>query len=244
MRISLLAIIIAGLPLAAQPGLEVEGRAWFGDPAGTIRVSRSGFGTDVDLKNDLGISGTTLGELRVALKLGHNRIDFGYTPIRLEGDSDVSRTIQFAGQTYTVGTRVQSQVKVDHLSLGWRYLFGNHLIRIGPAVRVNGFLTHSSLASSALSQTQTEDLSFGIPTAGLALELHPVHRLTIFGEATGMSADNYGHFIESDAGVRVYPARFLYGTAGYQTFNLKGEIGSDLARLRIRGPFVGLGLQF
>ena len=59
-----------------------------------------------------------------------------------------------------------------------------------------------------------------------------------------MSACDYGHFIRSEAGVRIRPIRFLQLAAGYRTFNLRLADSSDFARLHLRGPFVGAGLRW
>jgi hypothetical protein len=61
---------------------------------------------------------------------------------------------------------------------------------------------------------------------------------------SGMKAGSYGYFVESDAGVKVYPWRHLVVTAGYRTFNLHVESTPDFARMRMRGAFVGAGVRF
>ena len=242
----LFALLLPAL-LAAQQTVDFVGRYWIPQMSATIRVEAGGFGTDIDARTDLGFSNTNFPEGDFAWQKGRGRVTFSYTPIDFTGDQNVNRTIFFRGREYTIGTRVLSELEVQHLELTWAFQFiraGHGLFRLGPMVAAEGFLLHGSLAAPAFNLTEKENLSVGLPTAGLALNIQPHRRVDIYGQVAGMEIGGYGYFIGSDAGVKVVPWRNLLLTAGYRTFNLHVDSAPDLARLQLRGPFVGAGLRF
>ncbi len=74
---------------------------------------------------------------------GRSRLRFTYTPIEYNGDATVSRTLTFGGESYTAGTRVISNVRIQHLQLGWAYQFvnvHNGVFKLGTLIEANGFL--------------------------------------------------------------------------------------------------------
>lgn len=215
--------------------------------ASRIRVGANGLGADIDAQRDLGVADTNFPGGDFTWRRGRNRVRFSYLPIDYTGDQTVTRTILFRGQSYTVGTRVVSELEVEHLQLSWTNQFiraGEGKFRIGPMLEADGFLMHSSLQAPAAGFGQTEDLKAGLPTVGVAIDIQPVPWVDIYGQVSGMKAGSYGYFVESDSGVKVYPWRRLVLTAGYRTFNLHVESTPDFARMRLRGPFVGAGFRF
>jgi hypothetical protein len=233
--------------LLGQNSIDFTARYWMPQMASRIRVERTGFGTDIDAQRDLGMSDTNFPEGDVTWQHGRNRVRFSYTPIDYTGDQTVTRTIVFRGQPYTVGTRVVSEIEAQHLQLSWANQFirlHEGAFRLGPMVEADGFLLRGRLDAPALGVAQTEDLKAGLPTVGLAMDIQPRRTIDIYGQVSGMKAGSYGYFVESDAGVKVYPWRHLVVTAGYRTFNLHVESTPDFARMRLRGAFVGAGFRF
>ncbi len=236
----------AGL-LRAQPAIEFEGRYWMPQMSSRLLVERNGVGTEVDAKNDLGISDENFPQGQVTWHTwGRSQFRFAYTPIGFSGDQTVSRTIVFGGKPYTVGTRIQSDLDIKHLQLGWSYQFSldEGLVRIGPLVEADGFLLHGRLIAPNLGIEQSEDLSVGLPAVGLALEVRVRRGVNVYGQASGLKVGDYGYFIGSDAGVRVGPWKHLLFSAGYRTFNLRVIHSADFARMQLRGPYVGAGFAF
>jgi hypothetical protein len=237
--------IVTGMAFA-QPRVELEGRYWFSEFNSAIRVERNGLGTDIDARNDLGFSDSGFPSGRAAVYLGHSRLSFEYTPIDFSGDQTVSRTLIYNGRTYTFGTRVISGMEVRHLQLSWIYQFRllEGRLKIGPLAEAHGFLLKGRLQAPEVNVDSEEDLSVGLPTAGLALEISPRNWVDIYGEASGMSVGDYGHFIRSEVGLRVRPVSHLQLSAGYRTFNLRVDASADFARLHLRGPFLGAGFRW
>ena len=237
---------LLALCLHAQPTLYFEGRYWRTQLGSRFRVDRNGIGTDIDVVKDLGFGDAGFPEGTFTLQgKGGNRLSFGYTPIDFSGDQTVSRTIVFNGEPFIVGTQVISGLEVQDLQLSWAYQFrlARGKVRLGPLVQANGFFIRGSLRATVFSFDESEEFKAGLPTLGLALDVRPHRKVEIFGEASGMSGGHYGYFISSEAGVRLFTVKWLYGTAGYRTFNLHIEPTPDFARLRLRGPFVGLGIR-
>jgi hypothetical protein len=238
--------LAAAYSLWALHTLDLEGRYWSPDMSSRLRVERNGIGTDIDAKADLGMSDTNFPQGGFTLQYGRNRVRFLYTPIEYSGDQTMTRTVTFSGTQYTVGTRVVSDLEAKHLQLNWAYQFiraKDGKFRLGPMVEADGFLLHGSLAAPAFSVIQKEDLSAGLPTVGLAMDINPVRMIDIYGEAAGMKVGDYGYFVSSDAGVKVRIRHLLF-MAGYRTFNLHVENSNDFAHLRLRGPFVGAGVTW
>jgi hypothetical protein len=128
--------------LRAQANLDLEGRYWMPQMSANLRVERGGSGTDIDARRDLGTPDTNFPQGAVTWTHGRNLLSFTYTPIDLTGDQTVSRTIVFRGVSYTIGTRVQSDLEVRHLELRWAFQFirlADGRVRLGPMIEADGF---------------------------------------------------------------------------------------------------------
>jgi hypothetical protein len=240
---TLLLGLIAGTA-AAQQTVDFVGRYWMTQPGALVRVVVAGFGTDIDARRDLGIGDAGLPQGDFTWRRGRSLVTFSFTPIDYTGDQNVTRTLVFRGREYTVGTRVVSDLEINHLQLEWAYQFvrvHDGMVRVGPMVGADGFLMHGTLTAPQFSITEKEDLSVGMPVAGLALDVMPRKWLDLYGRAAGMDAGNYGYFVGSDLGVKATVKHVVF-TAGYRTFNLHAEHSGDFARVRVRGPFVGMGV--
>ena len=248
--ISVLLLPSLGGVLAAQRAVEFEARYWMPVTHSRIRVNDNGVGTDIDFKKDLGVPDSKFPEGRFTYYgKGRSRLRFTYTPIEYSGDIVVNRTLVFDGQQYAFGTRVLSNLKIQHLQLGWAYQFINvhkGLFKLGTLLEGNGFLFSGRLRAPNLSPAvdKQADLSVGLPTAGLALDINPHRKVNLFAEFSGMKLGKYGYFINSDAGVKIYPVSKLFVTAGYRNFNLHATVDPNFARVELRGPFVGGGARF
>jgi hypothetical protein len=250
MRAFLLVVFLnaaVAAPLFAQTSVDFAGRYWIPDMSGRMRVvEQGGFGTDIDMRGDLGFSDTNFAQGAVTLRHGRSQLTFRYTPIEYAGDQTVSRTIEFSGRLYMVGTRVVSDLEVKHLQLSWSYQFINvkdGALRLGPMVEANGFLMRGRLAAPEFNVVEEEELSAGLPTVGMAMNIQPHRAVNLYGEVAGLNVGDYGYFIGSEAGAKVRAWHVLF-TAGYRTFNLHVKDRPDFARLRLNGPFVGAGFSF
>jgi hypothetical protein len=170
--------------------------------ASRIRVEAAGFGTDIDAQRDLGMTDTNFPDGDATWQHGRNRVRFSYTPIDYTGDQTVTRSIVFRGQSYTVGTRVVSEIEARHLQLSWANQFirlHEGMFRIGPMVEADGFVLRGSLNAPAFGVAQSEDLKAGLPTFGLAMDIQPRRTIDIYTQVSGMQVGSYGYFVENAA---------------------------------------------
>jgi hypothetical protein len=233
--------------VAAAQVIELEGRYWFTDIDGSVKT-KSG-GTEIDLVDDLGFDRENTPEGRLTFFTGPNsRIRLAYAHLKFDADQTLSRTLTFEGSTFTVNSRVSSELEVHYGRLGWLWqpLTIPGLLKFGGVLEAKGFVVDGSLRTRGNTPEVRESTSFPLvlPTVGLALDVTPHQVVHLFAEASGLPAGGLGHIVDAEAGLRVFPVAFLGLSAGYRVFDLRAEKHDDFAKLRIFGPFVGAVLRF
>jgi len=230
--------------------LELEGRYWFTDLKGTIKITEADIGTDIDLKEDLDIKGEGYPEVRLTWYTGKNSsIRAAYTQVEYEGEADLQRTIEFKGETYTVGTRILTDADLKYLRIGWAWQFiniGKGFLKLGTLVEGIGFRVDASLEAPNLSPPvkESEKIVFGLPTIGVALDINPHRMLNIFAEGSGMYAGSYGYAYDCEAGIKLIPIKILSILGGYRLLDFKAKNDPDYVKVRVHGPFVGVTVRF
>jgi hypothetical protein len=229
--------------------LEVEGRYWFTELEGSMKVEESGFGTDIDFVEDLDIKDENYPEIRVTWYTGpKSKIRAAYTEVNYEGDENLERTVQFAGETYPAGTRVITDVDMKYLRVGWAWQFINlgGVVKLGTLIEAKVFRFDGSLdASNFISPiSESERFTFGLPTIGVALDINPHKMVNIFAEGSGLPAGSYGYVYDAEVGIKFIPVRIFSIIGGYRIMEFKAENDDDFAKIRIHGPFVGLTIRF
>jgi len=252
-----LVAIAALLVLAAPPGaaqearrISFEGWWWQGDLEASARVGDGDLGTLFDFEKDLGIGDEDIPEGRVTIATGpRSRVRIGYLAVEYSGDAAVTRTIEFGGETYTVGTRVLSSLEKRYARLGWTWQFvqaAGGRLRFGTVVEAKALAIDASLRAPELADplAEAESLDGVLPTVGVAFDVVPHRAIEVFGEATGLDAGDRGSMLDAEVGVRVRPLANLALLASYRVLDLRLDDDPDYAKLRIAGPFFGLALSF
>jgi hypothetical protein len=230
--------------------LEFEGRYWFTNMQANAKVTQNDIGTNIDLKHDLDMENEGFPEGRLTWYTGpKSRIRLAYTQATYKGDTNLTKAIEFNGQTYDVGTRVESELGIKYLTLGWTWQFINidkGTVKLGTLVEGNIFWLKGSLNAPDLSPPveESDRIFFGLPTIGLALDINPHRILNIFAEGSGMYAGSYGYMYDAEAGVKLIPIKILSILAGYRILEFKGQIEHNYVKARIYGPFVGATVRF
>jgi hypothetical protein len=243
-----LSLLFFGGTLWAQRAVEFEARYWFAATHSRMRFDNGG--TDIDFKNDLGIQDANFPEGRFTYYgRGRSHLHFSYTPIEYSGDINATRTLFFGGKQYTVGSRVLTDFKIQHLQLGWAYQFvniHNGVFKLGTLLQGNGFLMKGRLRAPNLTPAvdEQQDLSVGLPTVGLAMDINPHSKVNLFADVSGIKLGKYGYFLNSDVGVKIRPVKNAFFTAGYRNFNLHAKNDPDFVRVELRGFFIGGGTHF
>jgi hypothetical protein len=222
LRFYLTVLAVSAATLAAQDDnesfhIEVTAGGWIRDTSGTIQ---SGV-TPVDLRSDLAIDQKATqfyGRLVLKPARRHRFVVEG-VPYGLSGANNISRTITFAGRTYTVTDRVVSDADITYVSGAYQFDVvsrpAGHFGLLGGVAYVNATGT---LVSQGLGFSGTESQSFPFPVAGAEFRAFPVAGRSIFsigGEIKGMSLGSYGHFVQGIAQAGIGLGRHLTLQAGY-----------------------------
>ena len=241
-------IIAVGLAFAQDGKLEFEGRYWIADLDAEAKAVESNLGAKFDFKSDLGMQDEDFPEGRIIWHTGPNsKLRLAYTQVDYSGDKEVTRTIEFEGQSYTAGTRVKSGLEIQYLRLGWIWQFidiADGAIKLGPVIEAKGIIADVSLDAPTLNINESEEFLGGLPTAGIALDINPTKKINLFGEISGFHAGDYGYFFDAEAGLKVMPFKNLSIVAGYRIIDINAEDDPDFLEMQIEGPFVGGTLRF
>ena len=134
---TLLASTILSYPFSASAAtgedynLEIEGRYWRPKLDTTVRIVQNGIGVDINAVNDLAMPEyRDFGELQMQVKFaGRHKFNFSYLPLSWQGDTFLSRTVEFAGQVFTQGAPGAVQVGFRFLHRRIRIRFCNGEVR-------------------------------------------------------------------------------------------------------------------
>ena len=234
----------------ADTKIELEGRYWITDLACKGKVTElSVIGSDINFKDDLGITDKDFPELRLTWNTGpRSKIRFAYTEIDYSNDKNITKTVTFAGRSYTLGTKVSTTLDVKYLRLGWFWQFidiAEGAFKLGTLLELKGFMVDASLAAPTLSFSESEQFMGGLPTLGVALDINPLKKINLFAEISGLHAGDYGYFFDAEVGMKIIPLKNFSITGGYRIFNMELEDdNSDYAKLSLTGPFMTGTLRF
>lgn len=246
-------LVLVGTLASAQV-LELEGRYWPAALTATVRVTGDhaevpGDISTINLKSDLGLKDKNLKDFRLTLFTGPNsRLRVAYVKMDYSADQNITRTILFNGQTYTVGTRVLTTLNLDYWRYGWVWeLVGgpSSNVKFGTLLEAKTISVDAGLSAPELAPPVAERKSFSatVPTVGLVLDINPSRMLNIFAEASGMSLGGKGHAWDGEAGLKLVLGSHLVVSGGYRYFDLQVNDKPDFAKLKNTGPFVGVGLR-
>jgi hypothetical protein len=230
--------------------LEFEGRYWFTDLEGNVKVTDGDIGTDINLKKDLDIKDEGYPEARLTWYTGKNsKIRIAYTQVGYDGDTNLQRTIVFNGTTYNVGTRVVTDFDIRYVRLGWAWQFiniGNGTVKLGTLLEGMGFWGKVAIEAPDLAAPikESAEYVFGLPTLGIALDINPHKILNIFAEGSGMTAGSYGYVYDAEVGIKLIPIKILSIMGGYRIMEFRVESDDDFVKTRVHGPFVGVTVRF
>ncbi len=225
--------------------LEVDARYWFSELDAELRVTEGGLiGTTIDMDRDLGVdTDENFLEGRVTLQMGKHRVRYAFVPLSWDGSKTITKTINFAGKTYSASTAVTTSLDVDYHRLGYEYDFikvaGN---RVGVIAEVKVFNIDASLKSATVSES--ESITVGFPTLGVGFELGLPMLFSIGGELTGITYGGDAYFVDGEVGINLKPLPLVVLSGGYRYMKLYAETDDDRVELTLDGPFVMLRAGF
>lgn len=244
-----LLVLIAGVVYSSNASaiVNVEGRYWFTTLDSTVQVSSGAvLGTNLDVIDDLGLSDQeNFLEGRVTLELGNSSFRYAFIPLAWDATTTLTKTIIFAGQTYTVGASVDAELKSDYHRIGYQYniidVLDNH---VGVIFELKYFDTEASIDSAGLGITASETISAPIPTVGVSAGVSLPFLFSLEGEISGISLGSTAYLVDAEAVVSLKPLPFVDLAAGYRILKFHVENNDDIAELTVSGPFLMLKADF
>ena len=228
--------------------VEIGGRYWMPKLDSTVRVVGSNLvGSDVKLVDDLGFDDRkNFGEGHLQIKFAkRHKFNFSFTPLKWEAEKILTRAVEFAGQTYTAGTNVQSKADLDLYKAGYEYDF-----LVGKAGFLGGTIdvlvakADVELRAPALAIIEKEDKTIPFPIIGLIGRVYPIQWMNLTGKVSGVPLGGYGYVIDAEASLGINPVKYIGISGGYRYLQTNLKYDNNLLDFRLNGPFVALDVRF
>jgi hypothetical protein len=223
--------------------VELAYSLWNPDPDLEISSESLGIiGTTINGVTDLGFERSTFQDFRVVLRPSRKfKFRFGYTPIKYEGDTTLTRTIVFNGQRYTIGLPVTSLLEWK----SWRFGIEYDLI-----ARPRGFLgfivegkyTALDMELNAPVIAEFTKVKVPIPTLGAIGRVYLTENLAVTAELTGLKLtiqEDTGKYVEFDLNGLFNFNRNFGVQGGYRALSLDYSVEKDLGHLTLKGLYFG-----
>lgn len=240
-------------PSAFALGFGARANYWFPTFKGDLRVDGNGVpGTEINLKNDLGISVDNTFSAEAYFGIGKHEISLMYSRINLFGAKYLERNIVFNGDTYNAHSYVESDLTTDMIDFEYQYKFLNfENILAGLSIGVIGKVKYFDGEARMHSPTPgpaydtQKDFHIPIPMIGVGAKIGLVANiLEVRAKIAGMGySENYYYDALADISVTPYPFLNLYG--GFRAMSLKIDNISDVyGKMDFYGPYAGLAVSF
>lgn len=241
-------VVIAGLALPAGAfEIGARGYYWFPSLKATLKAGSSG--TEVDVKDDLGVSNSNTYSVEAFAGLGNHHLTLSYTPLDYTASKAITKPVKFNNKNYTVGDNVSSDLHLRMLDVEYRYdLLNFENILAGFSINLLGkikYLDGEAKMNSAAAGEQKQ--SFGVPVPMIGAGLHAgliANILEARAQAAGIGySGNY--FVDALADVAVTPFPFMRLSAGYRYLKIKiDNISDTYGDLDFYGPYLGFAVAW
>ncbi|MGB5217801.1 MAG: hypothetical protein WBN66_05840 [Smithella sp.] len=242
-------LIVFCAPSVYALGFGAQARLWVPTFEGDLRVDDGSItGTEVDLKDDLGMDDEYFPGVEAFFSIGDHEITVSFSQFDLSGSKHISDEIIFNGDTYPAGTNVDSELNTSMIDLEYQYKFlnlenflaGFSLGLIGKIKYLDG---EASIRSSESEDQQ--DFQIPMPMIGLGVNVGILADiLEARAKVAGMGYDS-SFVYDAMAEVSVTPFPFMDITGGYRVMSLKiDDIDDIYTKLDFYGPYVGLSISF
>ena len=232
---------------AEDYNFELEGRYWKPKLDSTIKIVDENIGTDIKLVDDLGFEEKKdFGEVRGQIKFfGKHKFNFSYLPLKWDGDKILTETIEFDGQTYAAGTRVQSKLEMKMFKGGYEYdLIASRYGFLGFTFDVLLADTFVQLKAPALALDEKYDATVPIPMIGLSGRITPIKWVSLTGKISGLPMGGVGYILDAEASLDINPLKYAGISVGYRFLRMDLEYDDNKADFRLDGPFAALKVRF
>ncbi len=227
--------------------VEAEGRYWQPHLSSVVDMLNGTIKSRVNLVKDLGFEeNKDSGEVRIQVLLSKtHKIHLSYLPLEWNSDSLLRTTAQLNGETYNVGTRVQSHLELNFIKVGYEWDFlakeGGFL---GATLDILVLDLHTSFNEPEFKMEQNYDVTFPAPLLGLAGQWNLARWVNLNGRVSGLYAGGYGFVLDAEGGVDFILLKWLVLSGGYRFLDLKGGYKEYQGDYRLYGPFAALKLRY
>ncbi|HKI75276.1 MAG TPA: hypothetical protein VJ998_11545 [Pseudomonadales bacterium] len=215
-------------------------------PSGQFAGTINGVGTHLDMKNDLNFKNSNQPTGEIALQFGDSRLSLGFIPMNFKGSGNLTRNINFNGQTFTAGTTVTSQLKGDIYDLGYTYYVINmddapSRFQLGIEGAVKFINARASIAGGGASRSVSATVP--IPTLGVRARIALADFIGLVGRVGYLGYAN-NRFLDADAQVEFSPLPTVGIYGGYRSLQLKVDKSGLFIDTRFQGPYIGGFIRF
>jgi len=236
-------------PAVFALGFGASADYWIPTFNGDLRVSANGVpGTEINLKDDLGISNENIPGAEAYFGVGNHQINLAYSPVNFSGNKAITKDIVFNGQTYHMSDHVHSEFNTSMIDLEYQYKLINFNyilagLSFGIIAKVKYFDGDVKIKSS--SADTNKKIQVPIPMIGLGAKIGLLANiLEARAKATGMGYSG-SFFYDAMADLSLTPIPFLNIHGGYRAMSVKIDNVSDVyAKMDFYGPYVGLLISF
>jgi hypothetical protein len=233
----------------------IEGSVGLWRPSPAMSISSESFGivgSRIDLRQDLGLTNTRLGELHVVFHPWRkHKFRFQYIPLDYQQTATLKREIVFNGQRYNVGLPVISELDWQAYRFGYEYDFISMRRGFGGVI-LDLKQTHVR-ASLRSPLPQLDEYTEGIapvPAIGGIARVYVVPSVSITGELTAIkvpTSTNYdfrGHYTELDIYGTVNFNRHVGAQVGYRSLDVDAVIDNDSGSFTVKGFYFGVVARY
>jgi hypothetical protein len=247
---ALILLCLLAAPAAADEKVSLKAGYARMSVAGDATVSADGRpGTSLELNDDLSLDDSDGYQAEAGLQLGSFRLFAAYLPIHLSAEGTLAKSVDFNGETFVSGSRVDSDVRVDIYEAGLAWFAVNLddtplRLQLGPELAVKYIDARLEMQEAALGLNESESVAVPIPSVGLRARIAVADYLGVIGRVGYMHYDN-SSFVDTDLQVEFSPLPLVGINGGYRYLALQVDNGDDLyLDTTFSGPYVGVMLRF
>ena len=274
--VAILVILLLSFVLFAEEKKDKEsknsGEGWFGEPGKAMLELGVGFfyhkfyfetedndtgdAGHIYFKKDLGMDKKDLHfTANFALRLKSIKLSVGYTMLDAETTKTLDRRIVFFDAELPRGTPSKTNFNMHLVKLDFCWyildldLGKNFSFRLGPSIRVEGFVSDISLENIPAGKEEKIKDKFNIPiipmpSIGLSFETTLFKYSGIFFDINGMYAGKYLGYMNLKSGIRVYPWHWTGLEFSYRHIIAKANWKGDVVKANFQGFNMELVLRF
>ena len=224
--------------------IEFAGAYWY--PTADISVASTVgtvIGTDINLKNDLGLTDDNFPMFKIVLKpRAKHKIRLQYLPVSYSQTVAPARTLTFAGKTFAMNIPVNSTLDWKVYQIGYEYDFiSSNFMYVGGILEAKYSDVSANLTSAVATGSENDKAPF--PTVGLIARAYLAPNLSVTGELTGIKMPSINSFSGHHADVDVYATlnftKRIGVQAGYRALDMAFTSSNDTGSMTLKGAYVG-----